>query len=169
MQQGPSVAGAIGERQVGGRPAGGGGWRAKLSPAQAWAAADIGRAIEHQGCVAAAGLRAVDAGRLVVDGGAWRVGAMSGGCGVADNRVVRWNEYRFAVRERELKRVMVRGRRGALYLDALLVKVVIEGQTPAALDAELGVREGRCQQAVLAELKAYAEMHISAWQWEKRA
>jgi hypothetical protein len=168
MQQGLSVVGAAGGRQLGGRPEGGGGWRAKLSAAQAWAAADIGHAVEHQGCASAIGMRVMDITRMVVDGGPLP-SSMPGGGWAGRAEKTRWDRYRQEVRRRDPKRAAVRGRRKTLFVDLLLVRVVIDGVSETALDEELGVRKGRCGQAVLSELTAYAAAYGDArWWTEKR-
>ncbi|MGQ9367710.1 hypothetical protein [Azospirillum sp. ST 5-10] len=132
--------------------------------AMARAAVDI-RHAQMDDASAAAGLRAVDPGRLVVDGGrvaqSLHPAELRGGWvalgGAARSR---WAAYAGDLRA---SGAMLRGRRATLYLDAVLVRVLVGGVRPRALDAELGVRDGRVGDTVLAELRRYAERyHLGA-------
>ena len=148
----------------GGRPSGGGGWIFCVDSDQAWAAADVTRAVAELEVSAggmlsvAVGLRAVDPARIKVDGGRGPSTCLGGRVSLSD-AVGRWRAYVAEVRTRDLKARVVRGRRQSLFVDVLLRRVICEGTAASLLDRELGVREGRCQQTVLRELSGYAAAH----------
>ncbi|MBK3799462.1 hypothetical protein GAY33_09520 [Azospirillum brasilense] len=131
--------------------------RGRMTTAQVMAAVDIARAVALEGVVAASGLRAVDPAALVVDGGNRTSPPLApvGGLAYADE-LSRYLWWRVGVRRDPIKGTL-RGRRGSLYFDALVVKVVTGEAAPSALDVELGVREGRTRDAVLRLLADYAE------------
>ena len=130
--------------------------RGRMTTVQVIAAVDIARAVALEGVVAASGLRAVDPAALVVDGGNRTSPPLApvGGLAYADEveRLVRWRRH---LREAGASGVL-RGRRGSLYLDALVVKVVTGEDEPRALDARLGLRNGRVAEEVLKRLLGYA-------------
>lgn len=130
--------------------------RGRMTTAQVMAAVDIGRAVALEGVVAASGLRAVDPAALVVDGGNRTSPPLApvGGLAYADE-LSRYLHWRVGVRRDPIKGTL-RGRRGSLYLDALVVKVVTGEDEPRALDARLGVRNGRVAEEVLRQLLGYA-------------
>ncbi|WP_431856616.1 hypothetical protein [Azospirillum sp.] len=133
----------------------------KLTDTELRAARDIGRGIEQAVVVVADGLRAVDPSRLVVDGGKLPTFSLGGMTRTAPE-VARVEAWRAEVRERPAMRAVVRGSHGKMPVDALVLRVLVEGVAPRRLDAELGLKHGRAQQAVLSELRTYARMHFSA-------
>ena len=132
----------------------------EISAGQARAATDIGRAVALRGGECAPGLRAVDPRRLVVDGGAARTDFALGGVATAADEVLRLDAWSRAVRGLGLKQALLRGTEGSLYRDLAVIKVVVEGVAPFALDRQLGLRNGRTKEAVLVELARYAKMHF---------
>jgi hypothetical protein len=137
--------------------------RGRLTAAMLRAAVDIRRG-QMTDPSASTGVRAVDPSRLVVDGGAvclnlhpLELGGYSGALG--GEARVRWEAYERAVRQRPGQEGLLRGRWGSVWLHVLLVKVVVEGERPNALDERYGVRQDRCRDAVLRELEAYAAFH----------
>ncbi len=130
--------------------------RGRMTTAQVMAAVDIARAVALEGVVAASGLRAVDPAALVVDGGNRTSPPLApvGGLAYADE-LSRYLHWRVGLRRNPGKNHL-HGRRGALFFDVLVVKVVTGEDEPRALDARLGLRNGRVAEEVLKLLLGYA-------------
>lgn len=131
--------------------------RGRMDARQLAAAVDIGRALALEGLASASGLRALDPTKLVVDGGG-PVGAplapVGGSTWAAEvDRLGRW---RRDLRGRGERQSTLRGRRAAMFIDLVVTRVITGEATPAALDAKLGLREGRTRDAVLRHLADYA-------------
>lgn len=148
--------------------AGGSAWlalmveRGRVTAAMLRAAVDIRRGQMTDASVG--GLRSVDPTRLVVDGGAVCLNLhpreLAGCAGALGGEArARWLAYERVVRALPGADGVLRGRRGALWRFLAVVKVLVDGVRPYALDAELGVREGACTAAVLRELGRYAALH----------
>jgi hypothetical protein len=136
--------------------------RGRVTPVMVRAAVDIRHGQMTDASVG--GLRSVDPTRLVVDGGAVclnlhprELGGHAGALG--GEARVRWLAYERAVRTLPGRDGLLRGRRGDLWRFLVVVRVLVDGVRPYALDAELGVREGTCAEAVLRELERYAALH----------
>ena len=129
------------------------------------AAMEIRRVMTPGGGVGMAsddGLRAVDPSRLSVDGGKFSIGNHAAGAAAAgaDGSAARWAKFSAAVVAGQFGGMLKgRGQGFGLRRDVLLVRVLVAGDRPRALDRELGVRDGTCQEAALASLRAYAVMH----------
>jgi len=137
-------------------------WRAgKLTEAEHRAALEIGRGVELAAGAASDGLRAVNPARLVVDGGPLPQPRL-GGVGRSSPELARVAAWRADIAARPALRRVVKGSKGSMAVDELVLKVLVEGVAPFKLASQLGLRSERPQQVVLSELRAYARMHFSA-------
>lgn len=139
--------------------------RGLVGAASVRAALEIRRVMTPGGGVGMAsddGLRAVDPSRLSVDGGKFSFGNLgAGGASAgADGSAARWAKFCGAVVAGQFGAMLKgRGQSFGLRRDVLLVRVLVNGDRPRALDAELGLRAGACQEAAIAALRGYATMH----------
>jgi hypothetical protein len=138
--------------------------RGLVGAASVRAALEIRRVMTPGGGVGMAsddGLRAVDPSRLTVDGGHFSFGNLGAGAAsaTADGSVTRWDAFVAALVSGGDGVIKGRGKGYGLRRDILLVRLLVNGDRPRALDRELGVRDGTCQEAALASLRAYAVMH----------
>lgn len=141
---------------------GGSGWvalmyaRGRMDTHQLAAAVDIGRGLAILLNASASGLRAIDPAALVVDGGNRTSPPLAPVGGIVTSaeagRVLRWRRGLRASPTMSL----LRGRKAALFLDLAVERVITGEVEPRELDARLGLRHGRVQEAVLRELTAYA-------------
>lgn len=138
--------------------------RGLVGAASVRAALEIRRVMTPGGGVGLAsddGLRAVDPSRLSVDGGKFSYGNLGAGAAVvADGAADRWAAFCAAVVSGQFGGMLKgRGQGFGLRRDVLLVRVLVSGDRPRTLDAELGLRAGACQEAVIAALRGYATLH----------
>lgn len=136
----------------------------RLTPAQFYAAQEIGRAVAEGVFSAAAGLRAVDTTRVVVDGGKFSMGS-PGGVAVKSAERAKYERWVTAIRALPFKRSAVRGKgdgseAGALFRDQLVVRVVVDGVAPSAIDRQYRLRNGRSAEVVLVELERFAKSNF---------
>lgn len=130
--------------------------RGRMDGWQLAAAVDIGRGLALEGVVAGSGLRAIDPTKLVVDGGAPTSPPLApvGGLAYAAE-VERVTSWRRGLRADTAKGTL-RGRRGAMFVDLVVTRVITGEAEPRALDAQLGLRNGRVSEEVLRQLRGYA-------------
>ncbi len=145
-------------------PAAEGGWLAlmvrsrKAGDGEVRAAQEIAYVLRLRSDVCSAAIPAMDPGRLVVDGGP-NPGARVYGLAL-EPTVERYDAWVRKVKALPEKQRVLRGRNKSLSLLVLVQRVLLQGEGMRQLDQELGVRNGRCGEAVLRELKRYADCHF---------
>ena len=145
-------------------PAADGGWLSlmvrsgKAGECEVRAAQEIAYVLRLRADVCSAAIPALDPGRLVVDGGP-NPGARVYGLAM-EPAVERYDAWVAKVRALPVKQRVVRGRNEDRSLLGLVQRVLAHGDGPRQLDQTLGVRNGRCGEAVLRELKRYADCHF---------
>ncbi|GAA4247847.1 hypothetical protein GBZ26_04365 [Azospirillum formosense] len=131
--------------------------RGRMTTAQVVAAVDIARGLSLEVVASASGLRAVDPSALVVDGGNRTSPPLAPVGGVvgapAAGRVEQWRRTLRA----DKATGTLHGRRGAMFVDLVVVRVIMGEVTASALDQRLGLRKDRVRDEVLRQLRAYAE------------
>lgn len=101
---------------------------------------------------------AVDPTKLVVDGGP-NPGQRIYGVALSPE-VGRYDAWVARVKALPDRSRVLHGKKDSISLLKLVQRVLAEGEGPRALDGTLGVRNGRCGEAVLRELKRYADYHF---------
>ncbi|AWJ83342.1 hypothetical protein TSH58p_07255 [Azospirillum sp. TSH58] len=131
--------------------------RGRMTTAQVMAAVDIARGLSLEVVASASGLRAVDPSALVVDGGNRTSPPLApvGGvvCAPAAVRVEQWRRTLRA----DKAAGTLHGRRGSMFVDLVVVRVIMGEVSATALDQRLGLRNDRVRDEVLRQLRAYAE------------
>lgn len=101
---------------------------------------------------------AVDPTKLVVDGGP-NPGQRIYGVALSPE-VGRYDAWVAQVKALPERSKVMHGKKDSMALLVLVQKVLAEGVGPNTLDKTLGVRNSRCGEAVLRELKRYADYHF---------
>lgn len=130
----------------------------KVGQDEVRAAREIQRAVQLR-FETAASVQAVDFTRLRVDGGR-AVQVQFHGVEPAPE-VVRCSAWVEEVATLDACHRVVKGATGKrLDVVQIVVSVLVDGRGPSLLDADLGVRNGRCGEVVRRELARYARLHF---------
>lgn len=132
--------------------------KGKIGDAEVRAAREIAYVLRLRAEVSVAAIPALDTTRVVVDGGP-NPGARVYGMR-CEPAVERYDAWVGRVKAQAVKQRVVRGRNEALSVLVLVQRVLLGDAGPNALDKTLGVRNGRCGEVVVRELRRYAALHF---------